>query len=60
MNFLFKLILFVFAFLLIMPVITRKFANPYRLYLLFGKKGSGKFTYWIKLAIKYVKKGYTV
>ena len=41
MSFLFKLILFVFAFLFIMPVITRKFANPYRLYLVFGKKGSG-------------------
>lgn len=60
MNFLFKLILFVFAFLLIMPVITRKFANPYRLCLVFGKKGSGKSTYLIKLAIKYIKKGYTV
>lgn len=52
-----------FIFLLIMILIFllfllgRKFANPYKLYMVFGKKGSGKTTYLIKLIIKYHKLG---
>lgn len=60
MNFFFKLILIVFTFLIFMPIITKKWANPYRLYLVFGKKGSGKSTFLVKVAIRYLKKGYTV
>lgn len=41
-------------------LITKKWMNPYRLYLVFGKKGSGKSTYLVKLAIKYQKKGFIV
>lgn len=37
-----------------------KYSNPYRLYMLFGKKGSGKTTFITKMAIKYMKKGHTV
>lgn len=40
--------------------LTRRYTNPYKLYLVFGKKGSGKSTYLVKLACKYVKKGWRV
>ena len=45
---------------LVISLITRKWANPWKLYLVFGKKGSGKSTYLVKLAVKYLKKGYYV
>lgn len=55
----------IFLFLLFgVPVIfnllTRQYINPYRLYLVFGKKGSGKSTYLVKLARKYMKKGWII
>lgn len=37
-----------------------RYRNPYKLFMVFGKKGSGKSTLMCKLAIKYAKKGYTV
>lgn len=37
-----------------------KYRNPYKLYMCFGKKGSGKSTLMCKLALKYTKKGFTV
>lgn len=37
-----------------------RYRNPYKLFMVFGKKGSGKSTLMCKLAIKYSKKGYTV
>lgn len=39
---------------------TKKYLNPYKLFLVFGKKGSGKSTYLVKLAFKHVKKGWLV
>ncbi len=44
---------------LIVPVIKyiSKFGNPYKLIMVFGKKGSGKTTLITKLARKYLKKG---
>lgn len=33
------------------------YSNPYRLYILFGKKGSGKSTFICKMAHKYLKEG---
>lgn len=36
---------------------VKSFINPYRLYMVFGKKGSGKTTYMCKLAYKYHKRG---
>lgn len=45
---------------LIVGLITRKWRNPWKLYLVFGKKGSGKSTYLVKLAYKYMKKGYHI
>lgn len=47
-------------FCLLVGLITRKWRNPWKLYLVFGKKGSGKSTYLVKLAYKYMKKGYSV
>lgn len=37
-----------------------KYRNPYKLYMCFGKKGSGKTTLMTKLALQYKKKGWTV
>lgn len=37
-----------------------KYRNPYKLYMVFGKKGSGKTTLITKLAIKYIRAGRTV
>lgn len=54
-------ILFVIlAVIVILNVKYRKYNNPYKLYMIFGKKGSGKTTYLCKIALRYKKKGYTV
>lgn len=37
-----------------------KYRNPYKLYMVFGRKGSGKTTLMTKLALKYQKKGFHV
>ena len=58
-----KLLIIIFSpvlIVLIISIITRKWRNPWKLYLVFGKKGSGKSTYLVKLAIKYLKKGFYV
>lgn len=39
---------------------TRKYLNPYKLYLVFGKKGSGKSTYLVKIAQQHIKRGWVV
>lgn len=44
----------------VVSMIFRKYRNPWRLYMIFGKKGSGKSSFLIKLAYKYLKKGYKV
>lgn len=37
-----------------------KFRNPYKLIMVFGKKGSGKTTFLTKTAIQHLRKGYKV
>ncbi len=37
-----------------------KYRNPYKLYMVFGKKGSGKTTLMTKLALRYRKRGWKV
>lgn len=37
-----------------------RYRNPYRLYMVFGKKGSGKTTLICKLTMKHLKRGYKV
>lgn len=50
------LFLLIFAFCLY----SKRFANPNKLIFIFGKKGSGKSTYMVKLMLKHIKKGWTV
>lgn len=39
---------------------TRKYLNPYKLYMVFGKKGSGKSTLMTRLALDHLGKGWRV
>lgn len=57
----FLLIVLIFVLLIaIWVVYTREFVNPYRLHFLFGKKGSGKSTYMVKMMVQYLNKGWNV
>lgn len=38
---------------------AKRYSNPYKLYFIFGKKGSGKSCLLVNKLIKYQKKGYT-
>lgn len=51
------LALAIFLFITFHVIVYR---NPYKLYMVFGKKGSGKTTLMTKLAIQYQKKGWDV
>ena len=55
-------IFFVFIFSLYgyLSYVSYQFRNPYKLIMLFGKKGSGKNTLLTKLSIKYNRMGYKV
>ena len=52
--------LFLIAFTAFWGFHLVKYSNPYKLYMVFGKKGSGKSTLMCKLALKYTKKGFKV
>lgn len=60
MIFLLKLFLAIFIPVLAFCLYSRRFANPYKLTFIFGKKGSGKSTYMVKLMLRYVKRGWNV
>lgn len=47
----------IIVIIFIIALWSRKYMNPYRLYMVFGRKGSGKSTYMVKLAVKYHKQG---
>ena len=49
-----------FALLIPFTYLTYKYRNPYKLIMVFGKKGSGKTTFLAKTAYRYLKKGYPV
>ena len=49
-----------FALMCAWHLATVRYVNPYRLFLVFGKKGSGKSTYLVKLARKHMKRGWIV
>lgn len=54
---------YVFLFVIIAfcySIAVRKYKNPYKLYMVFGKKGSGKSSFLVRKAIEYQKKGYIV
>lgn len=57
---LFKLILYLIIAGTIFHFATRKYINPYKLYMVFGKKGSGKSTLMTRLALHHLGKGWTV
>lgn len=46
-------------FILLIPIVIlfRKYKNPYKLIMVFGKKGSGKTTFLTKLAYQYIVEG---
>lgn len=50
----------VFGLYFVYDRLTRKYTNPFELYMIFGKKGSGKSTYFTKLMLQYLKKGWNV
>lgn len=54
------ILLAVFLVIFILTLKYRRFQSPYKLTMVFGKKGSGKTSYFVKLALHYHKKGYTV
>lgn len=52
-----------FGFLLVLAAfhfLTRKYINPYKLTMVFGKKGSGKTTLMVRLAYQYLANGWEV
>lgn len=57
----FLIFIFVCIFLMFLFLkLTKKYANPYTLTMVFGKKGCGKTTYLTKLAYKHTKNGWLV
>jgi len=57
---LFKFSLFLILFIFIFLLVTDRYANHYKLYMIFGKKGAGKSTTLAKLARQHIKRGWTV
>ena len=55
-----KYVLAFVVFALVYSFAVRKYKNPYKLFMVFGKKGSGKSSYLIRKAIEYQKRGYIV
>lgn len=51
---------FTLILVLIYNTLTKKYRNPYKLIMIFGKKGSGKTTNLTKLALDHKKNGWTV
>lgn len=56
-TFALSLLAVVFVLLAVTLFFYRKYYNPYKLYMVFGKKGAGKSTYLTMLAVKYAKAG---
>lgn len=57
---LFKITLFLCIFFLVFHLTTKKYLNPYKLTMVFGKKGAGKTTFLTKLCIKAYRDGYKI
>ena len=47
-------------FIFIYEKMVSKYKNPYKLVMVFGKKGSGKSSFLVRQAIKYQRKGYEI
>lgn len=57
---LFKICFVLVFLLLVWHVLTKKYINPYKLYMVVGKKGSGKTTMLVRLAYQHLRDGWTV
>lgn len=57
---LFKICFWLIAVVLVWHFLTKKYLNPYKLYMVVGKKGSGKSTMLTRLAYEHIRKGWTV
>lgn len=55
-----KILFYIFVFMALYLILTNPYVNPYKLIMIFGKKGSGKSTILTKYAVQYIKKGWTV
>lgn len=44
----------------ILSYLQRKYANPYKLTFIFGKKGAGKSCWMVALMLKYIRRGYII
>ena len=58
-----KILLFIYIFIaliLIFVLATRKYQNFWKLFFVFGLKGSGKTCYFVHQMIKYKKRGYII
>lgn len=53
-------LLCVFALVLGFSLVSRKYANPYLLTFVFGKKGAGKSLYMVREMQRDLKRGWTV
>lgn len=55
-----KYVILFILFCFVYSLAVRKYKNPYKLFMVFGKKGSGKSAFLVRQAIKYQKKGYII
>lgn len=53
-------LIFIIFLLFLFLIFFFKDNNPYKLIMIFGKKGSGKTSYIAKMSMYYLRKGYTV
>lgn len=60
MKWYYYVLIVISLFTLFCLYMAKRFRNPYKLIMVFGKKGSGKTTYLCKLAQQHIKKGWTV
>ena len=57
MKALITFIILLFGFIGFCIVMLIKYKNPYKLIMVFGKKGSGKTTFLVKTAYRFIRKG---
>lgn len=57
MNFIIVLIVLFCCFLFVLLYFSIRYRNPYKLYMVFGKKGAGKTTMMVALAFRYLRQG---
>ena len=55
-----RIVFILFGLMFLFVLFTNKYTNPYKLIMIFGKKGAGKSTTLTKLALQHIKKGWTV